>query len=125
MQWQELYAACVSETGTERLEKLVYETEDTVFLRLQELAYEPRLSNEGEELRQAAAGLLEFKVEQLGWPDPFKTIPRQKHHYFRVTVSYRDREQSTKVFIRRELAERFAARQSKSPVVKSAHVKLD
>jgi len=45
-----------------------------------------------------------------------------RHHHFRVTVSYADREQSAKVFINRELAEKFAARQNKLPVVKSANV---
>jgi hypothetical protein len=71
MQWKELYAACVAETETERLEKLVSETEDAMFLRFQELAYEDR-SNEVLEMKQAASVLLEFKIEKLGWPDPMR-----------------------------------------------------
>jgi len=71
MQWQELYAACVSETEIGRLEKLVFETEDALFLRFQELAYEHR-SNEVMEMKQAATTLLRFKVEKLGWHDPLK-----------------------------------------------------
>jgi len=69
VQWQELYAACVSETDTGRLEKLVSDTEDAIFLRFQELAYQG-LPNEVQELKRAAAGLLEFKIKKLGWPDP-------------------------------------------------------
>jgi len=49
------------------------------------------------------------------------TKPR-RHHHFRITVSYADREQSAKVFINRELAEKFAARQNELPVVKSAEI---
>jgi predicted RNA-binding protein with PIN domain len=50
----------------------------------------------------------------------------RKHDHFRVTVTYTDNEQSAKVFTDREKAEKFAARQEKSPVVKSAQiVKLD
>lgn len=125
MQWQELYAACVSETDSDRLEKLVYETEGAMFLRFQELACEPLAWDEVQELKQAATGLLEFKVEQLGWPDPMKAKRRRKHHHFRVTVRYSDRAQSAKVFINRELAQRFAERQSESPAVTSAQVMVD
>jgi len=70
MQWKELYAACVTETDSDRLEKLVFDTEDAMFLRFQELAHGLHVSNEVDELKQAATGLLEFKVKKLGWPDP-------------------------------------------------------
>jgi hypothetical protein len=70
VQWQELYAVCVSETNPDRLEKLVFDSEDAIFLRFQESAYELGLSHEVRELKQAANALLEFKVEKLGWPDP-------------------------------------------------------
>ena len=46
----------------------------------------------------------------------------RKHDHFRVTVTYTDNEQSAKVFTDRERAEKFAARQEKSPFVKSAQV---
>lgn len=46
----------------------------------------------------------------------------RKHDHFRVTVTYTDNEQSAKVFTDRERAEKYAARQEKSPFVKSAHV---
>lgn len=122
MYWQKLYAECVSATETDRLEKLVFDAEDAIFLRFQELASQPSLSSEVRELKQAAKRLLDFKVKKLGWPDPMKVKPRPRHQYFRVTVSYRDKGHSAKVFVNRELAEKFAARQSKSPVVQSAQV---
>ena len=51
---------------------------------------------------------------------------RRKHEHFRVTITYTDNKQSAKVFIDRTRAEKFAARQKKSPVVKAAEVvKLD
>jgi len=125
VQWQELYADCVSETDIGRLETLVFDTEDAIFLRFQELVYDHHLSNEVRELKQAAAGLLEFKIKKLGWPDPMKVKPRRKHPYFRVTVSFIDKGQFAKLFVSRALAERFAARQSESPAVKSAQVMLD
>jgi IMP dehydrogenase/GMP reductase len=44
-----------------------------------------------------------------------------EHHYWRVIVRYRDGETSgNRVFKDREKAERFAARQEKSKVVKKA-----
>jgi hypothetical protein len=46
----------------------------------------------------------------------------RKHNHFRVTVTYSDNEQSAKVFTNREKAEKLAARQEKSPVIKSAQV---
>jgi len=46
----------------------------------------------------------------------------RKHDHFRVTVTYNDNEQSAKVFTSREKADKFAARQEKSLVVKSAKV---
>ena len=46
----------------------------------------------------------------------------RKHDHFRVTVTYTDNEQSAKVFTDRERTEKFAARQEKSPVIKSAEI---
>jgi len=87
VQWQELYAACVSENDTGRLEKLVSDTEGAIFLRFQELAHD-RLSNEVRELKQAAAGLLEFKIKKLGWPDPKIEAPnRERQSSARIGVS--------------------------------------
>jgi hypothetical protein len=45
-----------------------------------------------------------------------------KHEHYRVTITYNDNEKSGKVFNSREKADKFAARQKKSPVVKSTRV---
>lgn len=80
MRWQKLYAACVSETETERLEKLAYDTELAMYLRFQELACELRPSSEVQELRQAATGLLEIRINKLGWRDPINPPPTCQLH---------------------------------------------
>jgi hypothetical protein len=46
----------------------------------------------------------------------------RKHNHFRVTVTYRDNEISGRVYSDREKAEKFAARQKRSPFVKSMKV---
>jgi hypothetical protein len=48
----------------------------------------------------------------------------RKHHHFRVTVTYSDGEKSAsgKVFNNRENADRYAARQKKSLVVKNVQI---
>ena len=38
MQWQELYESLVFEENLERLNKLVFETEDAIYLRSRELS---------------------------------------------------------------------------------------
>jgi hypothetical protein len=52
----------------------------------------------------------------------FKTDKRRKHRHFIVTVFYRDGEKFARVYTDRGKASRFADRQKKSPVVKSARV---
>ena len=52
----------------------------------------------------------------------FKTDKRRKHRHFIVTVFYRDGEKFARVYTDRGKASRFAERQKKSPVVKSARV---
>ena len=47
---------------------------------------------------------------------------RRKHRHWQVTVFYRDGERFARVYIDRDRAERFAARQKKSPVVRSARI---
>ena len=54
------------ETNLDTLTELVYQAEEAMFLRSQEL------TGEEEELRQAAGQLLELKTKKLGWPDPLK-----------------------------------------------------
>ena len=47
---------------------------------------------------------------------------RRKHHHWLVTVYYADGEKFGRVYTDRDKATRFADRQRRSPVVKSARV---
>ena len=47
---------------------------------------------------------------------------RRKHHHYLVTVSYADGEKFGRVYTDKEKASRFASRQRRSPIVKSARV---
>jgi hypothetical protein len=47
---------------------------------------------------------------------------RRRHHHFLVTVNYADGESFGRVYTDKEKATRFAERQRRSPVVKSARV---
>ena len=72
MQWQRLYESCVFERNLERLNKLVFQAEDAIYLRSRELSNESNISAEVQALSRAAKGLLEIKINKLGWPDPAK-----------------------------------------------------
>ncbi len=52
----------------------------------------------------------------------FSSDRRRRHHHWLVTVYYADGEKFGRVYTDREKAARFAERQRKSPVVKSARV---
>jgi hypothetical protein len=52
----------------------------------------------------------------------FGTDKRRKHRHFMVTVFYRDGERFGRVYTDRGKASRFADRQKRSPVVKTARV---
>jgi hypothetical protein len=47
---------------------------------------------------------------------------RRKHHHWRATITYRDGERFARVYLDREKAERFTARQKKSPVVSRTRI---
>jgi len=72
VQWQKLYESCVFERNLEKLNKLVFETEDAIYLRSRELSNESHIADEVQALRRAAKGLLEIKIKKLGWPAPTK-----------------------------------------------------
>jgi len=72
VQWQKLYESCVFERNLEKLNKLVFETEDAIYLRSRELSNESHIADEVQALRRAANGLLEIKIKKLGWSDPAK-----------------------------------------------------
>ena len=52
----------------------------------------------------------------------FSKDRRRKHHHWLVTVYYADGEKFGRVYTDRNKATRFAERQRRSPVVKSARV---
>jgi len=52
----------------------------------------------------------------------FNTDKRRKHHHWLVTIAYQDGEKFGRVYTDKDKAARFAERQRKSPVVKSARV---
>jgi hypothetical protein len=47
---------------------------------------------------------------------------RRRHRHWQVTVYYHDGEKFGRVYIDRERARRFAARQKKSPMVKATRI---
>jgi hypothetical protein len=55
-------------------------------------------------------------------PTKFGTDKRRKHRHWQVTVFYADGEKFGRVYTDKTKATRFAERQKKSPVVKSARV---
>ena len=70
MKWQQLYESCDFERNLERLNKLVFETEDAMYLRSRELSKESHIANEVQALREASNRLAEIKIKKLGWTDP-------------------------------------------------------
>ena len=52
----------------------------------------------------------------------FSSDKRRKHHHFLVTVHYEDGEKFGRVYTDKEKATRFAERQRRSPVVKTARI---
>ena len=53
----------------------------------------------------------------------YRKDQRRKHHHWLVTVTYSDHERFERVYIDRERAEKFAARQKKSPVVLKTRIR--
>jgi hypothetical protein len=54
--------------------------------------------------------------------DSFSRDRRRKHHHYLVSVYYADGEKFGRVYTDKEKATRFADRQRRSPVVKSARI---
>jgi len=72
VQWQRLYESFAFERNLDRLNNLVFQAEGAIYLRSRELSNESNISAEVQALRRAAKGLLEIKIQKLGWPDPAK-----------------------------------------------------
>lgn len=62
------------------------------------------------------------KVKKARKITNFGTDKRRKHRHWIVTVYYRDGEKFARVYTDKGKASRFAERQKKSPVVKTARV---
>lgn len=69
MLWQNLYESCVCETNLAKLGKLVFETEDAIYLRSRALSKESNIGNEVRALSRAAKALCEIRISKLGWPE--------------------------------------------------------
>jgi hypothetical protein len=54
--------------------------------------------------------------------DSFTSDRRRKHHHYLVSVYYADGEKFGRVYTDKDKATRFAERQRRSPVVKTARV---
>jgi len=52
----------------------------------------------------------------------FSGDKRRKHHHFEAVIFYKDGEKFSRVYIDRDRAKKFAARQKKSPIVKATRV---
>jgi TRAP-type uncharacterized transport system substrate-binding protein len=68
--WRVLLQAAVNEPNTTTVEQLVYQIEEAIYQRFQELARGPSNAAEIQALKAAADNLLAIKVHKLGWPDP-------------------------------------------------------
>jgi hypothetical protein len=62
------------------------------------------------------------KVKATRKRTKFGKDKRRKHKHWQVTVFYKDGERFARVYTDREKANKFAERQRKSPVVKTARV---
>jgi hypothetical protein len=67
--WRKLYDSCVCETNLAKLGKLVFETEDAIYLRSRELSKESHIGDEVQALSRAAKVLMKIRTRKLGWHD--------------------------------------------------------
>jgi hypothetical protein len=63
------------------------------------------------------------KAKKKKNPPSFSTDRRRKHRHWQVVVYYRDAEKFARIYTDRGRAMRFAERQKRSPVVRSARVR--
>ncbi len=79
--WKEPFLEALLETDKEKLTKLVYAAEGTMFLRLQKLAGSSDHHEERSEMQVACAALFSIQVNKLGWPSTLPNRPgsRRKH----------------------------------------------
>jgi hypothetical protein len=63
-----------------------------------------------------------MKSKRKKTPSIFEKDKRRKHHHWQVIMYYADGGRFARVYTDRQRAERFAARQKRSPIVKAARV---
>ena len=73
-------------------------------------------------LPHSNGGATNVTKQKAGSSTKFHKDRRRKHRHWQVTVYYHDGEKFARVYIDRERAEHFAARQKKSPIVKSTRI---
>lgn len=71
-----LVQTTVGEPDTRVVEEFVYDIEEAMYVRWQELARGPADEAELQALKAAADDLLAIKVHKLGWPDPRAAFAR-------------------------------------------------
>ncbi|MGB6429918.1 MAG: hypothetical protein WBF06_04995 [Candidatus Acidiferrales bacterium] len=74
-------------------------------------------------VRVNAIAISKTKAVKKKGPPSFSTDRRRKHRHWQVTVFYRDGERFARIYTDRGRATRFASRQKRSPVVRSARVR--
>lgn len=66
--WKKKYLKALKESDKIKLAKLVYATEEAIFLRSQELSNSLDGQKERNEIHEACANLLSIQITILGWP---------------------------------------------------------
>jgi hypothetical protein len=57
VQWQQPYESCVFERNLEKLNKLVFETEDAIYLRSRELSNESHIAERSSGVKTGGRGI--------------------------------------------------------------------
>jgi len=66
--WKQTFEAALRNQDTEKLTDRIFQAEDAIFLRQQELASSSDHHEERKEMDAASADLLAIKIHKLGWP---------------------------------------------------------
>lgn len=67
--WQQFYSSALLETNPESLEALLRKTEQAIYLRMEELIFDPYGQNERCEIYGALKKIFNLRAEKLGWPE--------------------------------------------------------
>jgi hypothetical protein len=67
--WKQLYVAAILESNPTKLEQIVHDCEGAIYLRMHDINGDARDAGERVEIATAIAGLLDLKINKLGWSD--------------------------------------------------------